>query len=394
MPWVTERHGKNFSQHAELFAALKTISTKPNLSQLDYVYLDLVAKLLITYSSKFTDPAAIRQLISGAAKNYLNSVDVASVSTVFGFFTHLIELHIFDIWCISSVGDIVNFILEHNSYVSILKPIVKFFASYCIQRKPFLEEVTGLLPTSEAFPNFLFLESRKLFFDVSSLAKLRDIVTEKAMGASDLKDEISVHSLVVYPWLWRLTEKPDGVAELEAGLETLLDGEKQDATSLLITYLITYNLTLLRLPTMTAIPIDRILKFARNQNATDEVTLRIIYLLLANSAGLEAVNHLEYLEKFAEALQSCFVSPSGIIRRLALKILIKFDEHLEHGFMNEEEEKFVPSESAFSILLEIEETPSTMQSYRRRAALIRKVNYKLFDRMLPKDASKILQQVS
>lgn len=144
LPWITERHGKNFAHPIELFNVLKSISAKQNLAQLDYVYLSLIAKTLINFSFKFTDPAGIRQVISGAAKNYLTSVNVASVSSVFSFFTELIDLNIFDIWCISSVGDIVNFILEQNDDEDVLKPIAKFFAVYCIERKPFLEEITGL----------------------------------------------------------------------------------------------------------------------------------------------------------------------------------------------------------------------------------------------------------
>uniref|UniRef100_A0AC34F3S1 U3 small nucleolar RNA-associated protein 20 N-terminal domain-containing protein n=1 Tax=Panagrolaimus sp. ES5 TaxID=591445 RepID=A0AC34F3S1_9BILA len=376
-PWVTERHGKNFGHPVELFDILKLISAKQNLSQLDYVYLSLIAKTLITYSSKFTDPAAIRQVISGSAKNYLSSINVASVSSVFSFFTELIDLNIFDIWCVSSVGDIVNFVLKQNADDEILKPIVKFFATYCIKRKPFLEEIT---------------EQRKLFFDVAPFAKLRDIISEKASNAHVAQDELSLHSLVVYPWLWRPTEKPNCLLEMSAAMKNLLQSGNLSSTLRLITYLTTYSLSLVQPSEIKSITVDQILQFLQKQDVTDEVTLRTAYLLLSNNDQIDSVDHLSYLEEFAKALESCYVCPSGIIRRLALKILQKFDSYLKHGSTNDEG-KYTEAESVFKILLDIEESPANIQTYRRRAALIRRVNYKLFDRMMPEGASTLLKQL-
>uniref|UniRef100_A0A914QG02 Uncharacterized protein n=1 Tax=Panagrolaimus davidi TaxID=227884 RepID=A0A914QG02_9BILA len=377
LPWITERHGKNFAHPIELFNVLKLISAKQNLAQLDYVYLSLIAKTLINFSFKFTDPAGIRQVISGAAKNYLTSVNVASVSSVFSFFTELIDLNIFDIWCISSVGDIVNFILEQNDDEDVLKPIAKFFAVYCIERKPFLEEI---------------IEARKLFFDVSPFSKFRDIITEKAINADVATDELSLHSLVVYPWLCRLTEQLDGIKEMSNLLNRCLKAEHLNPDLLLVTYLAAYNLSLVKPSETESISVDQILNFLQNQNVVDEVALRTAYLLLSKNSQIDSVNHLAYLEKCSEALEECYVCPSGAIRRLALKILNKFDGYLKHGSMNDEG-IFKEAESVFTVLLDIEESPANIQTYRRRAALIRRVNYKLFDRMMPEDSSTLLKQI-
>lgn len=64
--------------------------------------------------------------------------------------------------------------------------------------------------------------------------------------------------------------------------------------------------------------IDEILLFLQNQEVNDKATLRI----LSNNPQLKSIKHLENLEKFAEALEACFLSPSGIDRKLL--ILLSF----------------------------------------------------------------------
>ena len=116
-------------------------------------------------------------------------------------------------------------------------------------------------------------------------------------------------------------------------------------------------------------------------------------MLLSVSEEVPKVDHLSKLEEFAKVLKPVMLSPSGVLRRWVLKILIIFDSHLKHGHTNEEG-KFVSSESAFSIFLQAEEIPSNMDSYRTRGTYLRKVPFNLFEKLFPEGASNELKKVS
>ena len=142
--WITTKRGQNFTQQLELLEILKSISSKSELQQLDYIFLDVISKTLCTYLSKFPDPSVIRQVIFGACSNYLQEVNVATVSSVFSFLESIVDLGIFDIWCTNSVAKVLDLLLDNPAFNDdLLKPILKFFASYTVKRRPFLEKIPG-----------------------------------------------------------------------------------------------------------------------------------------------------------------------------------------------------------------------------------------------------------
>ncbi|KAE9551870.1 hypothetical protein FO519_004919 [Halicephalobus sp. NKZ332] len=377
--WITTKKGNNFTQQLELLETLKGISAKPGLQQLDYVFLNVVSKTLCTYLSKFSDPGTIRQIIAGGCLNYLQEVNVATVSSVFSFLQSILNLGIFDIWCTSSVAKVLDLIIESPGFNDdLLRPILKFFAVYTIKRRPFLEGVS---------------EERKPFFDTSCFSKFREQVIQKVKALLNSFDDLGIYSLVVYPWLWGTwSEIPDAFLDMKKLMNQLLSSPSSSERTAIVTYLLVYNVELLDCSCLKSLGVDDALKYLKAHDVHDEFILRTAFKILSISEEVPKVDHLSKLEEFSTALKSGMLSPSGSTRRWILKILNVFDSYLQHGHVDERGQ-FVSSESALSILLQAEETPSNMSCYRTRGSYLRKLSFNLFERMFPEGCSNELKKI-
>ena len=175
-------------------------------------------------------------------------------------------------------------------------------------------------------------------------------------------------------------------------IKKLLSNPSSDETTVLVTYLLVYNVGLLDRSYLKTFSVDDVLKYLKTHNIFDEVVLRINFMLLSLSEEVPKVDHLSKLEEFAEVLKPVMLSPLGVLRRWMLKLLVIFDSHLKHGHTNEEG-KFISAESALSIFLQAEETPSNMDSYRARGTYLRKVPFNVFDKLFPEGCSNELKKV-
>uniref|UniRef100_A0A914DM99 U3 small nucleolar RNA-associated protein 20 N-terminal domain-containing protein n=2 Tax=Acrobeloides nanus TaxID=290746 RepID=A0A914DM99_9BILA len=92
------------------------------------------------------------------------------------------------------------------------------------------------------------------------------------------------------------------------------------------------------------------------------------------------------LMEMIEIFQPCFCHPWSSIRRLSLNVLRLFDPHLSYIKLKNEDE----SRTVFSILLDAENTPATMDTYRQRVAILRKLKYGSHSRYLPLNFSNEL----
>uniref|UniRef100_A0AC34R7K3 U3 small nucleolar RNA-associated protein 20 N-terminal domain-containing protein n=1 Tax=Panagrolaimus sp. JU765 TaxID=591449 RepID=A0AC34R7K3_9BILA len=375
--WVTEKNGKLLTQELELFNILKLVASNPKISQLDLSFLDLVSNVLNHYSEKFTDPNAVRQLIFGTSKNILQQINQNSIEAVFSFFQNVLVLSIFDIWCIGSVADIIQLILDSENFEdAFLEPILKFFSVYVCKRRPF----------SDGKP-----DARKIFFDSSKFIGFKKVIVDKIKHLNDDFDNMAVHAMVVYPWIWRSSDKVEGLKEVESLLQKLIAKKSPTYQDSLMVYLVVYNLCLLDVNYLTRTPLCNVFSFLENYNVMDEVVLRTAYLLISSSTELMNCDPLQELEKLVSILNPGLFFPSGVIRTLILKIYLLFDSKLTHG--EEVDGKFVTAESALEILLKAEQTPADFHCHGQRGNYLRMLPRLCLNKMLPKNCSLEMQKI-
>ncbi|VDM37787.1 unnamed protein product [Toxocara canis] len=343
--WVTTKKGASLPNASDLMNALKeAVAVDGWIPQKDL--LKLVSTAILT----------------------------SHMNAVLAFFDDLCEASMFDVWLMPAVGKFSSKMLYNQNDESMVE-IFKFYARLCAKRKP--------LSVGKV--------ERISFFDISQHVRVRSAVVDciQSNPKPNVKDMVLVGCAVcAYPWLWRQAEKPQHVDALVRILRSSMDAAS--AISSQLSLLTAHTIALIDTKFFSSFTLDELIQFVRRENCSERA-LRILHIILPNIAGFKGNDQWSAFEKVIKEIVACLGHWDSAVRQIALEVLNSFDLPINGVPIEDDNDEPEVTRSVFEILLEAERTPLTLDDYRRRLMLLRKVSYGAHVKHMPKCENGLLE---
>uniref|UniRef100_A0A914WC35 U3 small nucleolar RNA-associated protein 20 N-terminal domain-containing protein n=1 Tax=Plectus sambesii TaxID=2011161 RepID=A0A914WC35_9BILA len=396
--WIEYKRGAIFQDYDRLFTIVHKI-VRENPDRSESVFLDFIS-LLLQLRSEAVDKNGQR------TKEIVESVlsaQALNVTLAVNFVTTLTDVPGFDVNIMPVVGQFAERVLNQaNCARSDEVVVLNLYARICAKRRPI--STSDLMQHGSA--------SRRPFMDARNHTTVREHVI-KAMDSLDAGvDQLSLERLVpavaILPWLWRSGETVQGVERVVDILESILDDDTSvervvdilesildDDTSKFgpragaFALICATTALLIDDKSLASIKRDRFLDFIRRQCCL-ESSVQLLELVQQRCADWQEMDAVERLKETAEVLSSAFLSPHSVVRRAALGVMAAFPVQLE---ANDDEKNGGQQESVFDVLLEAESTDLTIQNYRHRLMLVRKLAHGSHRKFMPIGLDKELEWI-
>uniref|UniRef100_A0A1I7YZH6 DRIM domain-containing protein n=1 Tax=Steinernema glaseri TaxID=37863 RepID=A0A1I7YZH6_9BILA len=350
--WISERRGQVFNQSGELYQCLEKIAESlDDKFSVESSYLDLVAKCIATYHSDSTKiatlPAIINSFVDQASRNL-------PVIEILRFFELLSGVDVFDVWVLPSMCQYTETCIEEEENVDSL---LHFYARFVSTQRPLS------VAKSEASKNALFT--------IPLLPNLRTIIT-RTICKSDMSNLRRLsHCAIVWPWICTTRDdERDIFDKLFTLLNKALKGRMSKELIRLASYC-AYSLSI-RMPTfLSLVNIDELTRVVSTA-AQDLWRLRLARIVMP---FVDNWTEKISCQQLMILLREAFCSPNRECRIIAIELL---DLYIS---TNQPE----LSENVFTILLQAENTPLTIQEYRSRVVFLRRLTPDSLSALLPSD---------
>uniref|UniRef100_A0A915BRI6 DRIM domain-containing protein n=1 Tax=Parascaris univalens TaxID=6257 RepID=A0A915BRI6_PARUN len=367
--WVSVKKGNSLPNVSALMDAIKeNIAVDGWIVEKEL--LKLLSKAILTYCCE----PSIHSTIVSTVEMISDKAESSEIDSVLDFFADLSEASLFDIWLMPSVGRFTTKMISQQSGDSSTK-IFKFYAVLCSKRRPFCLEKAERIP----------------FFDVSQHLEVRLKVMECICNGLEASDDhllLVTYAVCTYPWLWRQAEKPQNAEALVSILRSSMAGSSTGHSHLAL--LASYAIWLVDRKLFSTFKMDELIDFVRKEKCSER-SLRVLHMILPNTVEFKETDHIVAIEKIAKEIISSLGHWESAVRQTALEVLNLFDIPLEAFEM--EGNEIAERESVFEVLLCAERTPLTLENYRRRLVLLRKISYGSHMKYMPKCENRLIETI-
>ncbi|MFH4982343.1 hypothetical protein AB6A40_009052, partial [Gnathostoma spinigerum] len=368
--WITSRRGVTLSSPSQLTEVLCSVVSKNSWTPHDDV-LCLISETV----SMYHEQSCTQSLLKAAINKIIDRSQSCDFLAVIDFVNNLSDVPLFDLWFMPTIGRYFEKIIESGDENHIAK-IFNFYATLCVKRRP-LESIKQ--------------HERNLFFDVSCHRMFRELlvsVIQKSDVSENEVDRNLICAITIYPWLWREAEEPQAVDSLLKLLRAFLSMKSYSFSSQLA-WLTVHTISLINVDLLSSFDLESIVSLIRKTNC-DECSLRVFRTILPHIKDFDT-NDAVLFVKIAREVKQCFAHWNTKIRQEALQILAGFT--LPNRMLTATDEAAVSSENVFELLLLAERTPCTLNEYRTRLSLLRRLKYGSHAKYLPECNSDFIDTV-
>ncbi|VDD85917.1 unnamed protein product [Enterobius vermicularis] len=333
----------------------------------------LTLKLISESIKRSCGAAEDRSQAVSLMESVVKQAEATDVAVMCQFFSDLVDLSIFDIFLMPSIGKFYSKVLSNSSHCGVLE-ILKFYALLCAERRR--------INVDEG--------ERVLFFDVSDHLAVRecvlDIIRNKNSENRE-QDVLLLYGCSVYPWLWRGVETVEALDDVMVIFNDAISG-KYGILSSYLSVLSANAVFLTGKDYFANVNVDDLLNFLKYANCK-EAALKVLNMILPYTHTFLYKDHMALSLKVARELLPFFSNHKSSIRQLALRCLNHFDFPLPLA-ENEDKGK---ADCFLKILLEVERTELTIESYRNRLMLLRKLSYGAHKKYIPENFDSALETI-
>ncbi|KAK0395896.1 hypothetical protein QR680_001477 [Steinernema hermaphroditum] len=351
--WIAERQGSVFSQHDELCQYLHkiAIALDHNL-HITPSFLDLIAASLRMYNSESKSLSRVPETIKPFVDRASSSLSVAQVLQLF---ESLSCADVFDIWILPSMCHFTEECIKQQENEDV---VLSFYAQFVSNRRPI--SVT----TSTT--------SRDAVFSASLLPNLRRLVVQLLREGRNANPQHLLYCVVIWPWIWgNLGDAKQASDEVFALFnEIIMSSDVLSSDSMRLLAHCSYSISLVAPDLITRADSGKITQIISNKSQEDTWCLRFARIVLPL---IDNWSEQIPWEIFTCLLNFDFSNPLSECRIMAFELADLYIKAKHPGF----------GENVFTILLKVERTPLTIQEYRSRAVLLRRLNPDCIHSLLP-----------
>ncbi|CAD5211202.1 unnamed protein product [Bursaphelenchus okinawaensis] len=333
---VIESGGYIFTEYEK---ALKVLTQGLNDSTILEIYFDVSADIIRTYYNKFSSKDVILRYFERAVE----VIKLKEVRWLFDFYKKLVDLSIFDLWAMESVGQLGNDLLKTNPEAFSL--FLNFYADVILQRFPIVFDGSYSL---------------NKFFDSTGHQAFRKLLVKKMISSSDDDDFIYSKCLIVAPYFVKGEETNTVVTVLKKTLVDKVNKAKSDDSTALKAYLTLCCLHLMKI-SVDCFSLKDAIQFLKTAEHT-ELKLRIGDLVFT-LVGSNNCNPIDF-EVVMGLLKDDVGNENGNVRHLALRIMNLLAQD-------------VLVKKVLQAMIDVEREPMTFENYRERANVLRKIKISL-----------------
>ncbi|KAI6179072.1 Small subunit processome component 20-like protein [Aphelenchoides besseyi] len=365
--WLEESEGRKFTSHLRLIE-LCTLAIENKKYTATEEFLDICALNTKAYAEKNTSMTPVRDLIEKTIEKFGNK---ENIKLILGFYSKLMDLNIFDIWCMETIGKLMDSIFSDSKALDneTIDPVLRFYFDHTIDRHPFFES----------------LDDRNLTINVAYHKTFRSVLQKILREPTQFDDSFYPMALFVLPWLHRSNETmEDGELLMERLKATITKNEMNDK-DYLNTWLLANYLQMMSSGKLTDLKAEKLFEFL-SKNHTNELALRVFLQLIDKTEDFDSIDGVEFFGRLLSVLGFALAHPISTMRKLAILILKTFDRFLTFESTNQ-------GLNVFDVMLKVEESPIRFETHRERAAYLRRLKHGSLIRLLPSQYRNELQLV-
>ncbi|KAI6238019.1 Small subunit processome component 20-like protein [Aphelenchoides fujianensis] len=363
--WLEEREGRKFADHPRLLdvctAAIESTKYAPSRE-----FLRLCARAITAVVERSNSMGAVRGLVEKTVAKFGNAVDLP---LILDFYAELVDLNIFDIWCMETIGKLVEKVVGTGRRLideELLRPILRFYFKHTIDRHPLVSALQ---------------EARNPTIDVSYHKHFRAVLQRIVRNSEEF-------DATFYPLASRRpprTRASEDEELLTARLIATIGTETTSEKDLLNGWLLASHLRLMDAEKLEGLRLESLLGFL-SRHPTSELALRTFELLAEKCGDFVQTDGVDSFGRLLAILRPALAHPIFVVRLLALRILKQFERFLTFDSSNQ-------NQTVLDAMLKVEEEPIAFETHRERAAHLRRLKHNSLLRLLPSEFRTELQLV-
>ncbi|CAD5215453.1 unnamed protein product [Bursaphelenchus xylophilus] len=350
---LLEKNGYMFTDFERALKLLEGILDGSSASEIFY---DVAGIVISTYYTNFKSKDSILRFF----EKTVNMTTSDNINWLFSFYRRLVDLSVFDLWAMESVGKLGNELMKND--VTNLEKFLDFYVDIILHKNQI---------------SFNQNYTINKFFDPTGHKSFRNLLI-KTLENKEISEEMSLKCIIAIPYVLVGNEYDDVAKLLLSPLKSTIKQAKDQCT--LKAYLGLYVIRLLNIKEKF-VSLNDILEYLKHAR-DDEVKLRIVDLVVHSFDTSELT--VDSFNIALGSLEKTVGNPNSNIRHLALRILKFFSYSLED----------ITITNLFDSMIQVECQPLTFENHRERASFLSRVKTALLALNAKVDYKERLQQIT